>query len=229
MFSPLLRAVAQLDEPVFLGVVLRSLVASVLAFAAVVVVAAWGVQAVVMAPGWPHWLAWLAALLGGAGTLFLSAYLFVPAALLVATLYMDRIADAVDRRFYPGLPPARGAPLQVQLWDGAALGLRVLALQALALALLVVLPGVGLVLGWVITGWAIGRGLFVGVAMRRMDRPAALTLYNARRLTVLAQGAALAAAGVVPVVNLFVPVLGMAAMVHVLNRDVRAGSVARLG
>ena len=32
MLSPMLRAVAQLDDPVFLGVLLRSLVLSVLAF-----------------------------------------------------------------------------------------------------------------------------------------------------------------------------------------------------
>jgi len=222
MFSPLLRALAQLDDPVFLGVVLRSLALSVAAFLAVLAAVVWGVQEAVALPGWPDWVRWIAGLAGGFGTAFLSIYLFVPAALLVATLYIDRIADAVERRFYPGLPPARGASLAVQGWDGAVLGLQVLALQVVALLLLVLLPGVGLVLGWVITGWAIGRGLFVGVAMRRMGRADALAAYDARRLTVLAQGAALAAASIVPVVNLFVPVLGTAAMVHVLNR--RAGT-----
>ena len=229
MFSPLLRAMAQLDDPVFLGVVLRSLALSLLAFLAILAGVVWGVQDLVAMPGWPHWLAWLAGVAGGVGTAFLSIYLFVPAALVVATLYMDRIADAVDRRFYPELPHPQGAPLAVQAWDGAVLGLQVLALQLLALVLLVLLPGVGLVLGWIITGWAIGRGLFGGVAMRRMDRREALALYDSRRLTVLAQGAALAAASVVPVVNLFVPVLGTAAMVHVLNRRARgdAGGGAR--
>ncbi len=227
MFQPLLRAAAQLDDPVFLGAVLRSLALSLLLFLAILAAVVWGVQALVTAPGWPAWLAWLAAILGGAGTAFLSVYLFVPAALLVASLYMDRIADAVDQRFYPGLPRPQGAPLTVQAWDGAVLGLQVLALQVLALVLLVLLPGVGLVLGWIITGWAIGRGLFVGVAMRRMSRQEALALYDSRRFIVLAQGAALAAASVVPLLNLFVPVLGTAAMVHVLHRQ-RGGWAARL-
>ncbi|MGI4945697.1 MAG: EI24 domain-containing protein [Janthinobacterium lividum] len=227
MFQPLLRAVAQLDDPVFLGAVLRSLALSLLLFLAILGAVVWGVQALVTAPGWPAWLGWLAAILGGVGTAFLSVYLFVPAALLVATLYMDRIADAVDQRFYPGLPRPQGAALTVQAWDGAVLGLQVLALQVVALVLLVALPGVGLVLGWIITGWAIGRGLFVGVAMRRMSRQEALALYDSRRFIVLAQGAALAAASVVPVLNLFVPVLGTAAMVHVLQRQ-RGGWAARL-
>ncbi len=227
MFSPLLRAAAQLDDPVFLGVVLRSLALSLLVFVGIAAGVAWGVQALVLAPGWPHWLAWLAAAAGGAGTAFLSVYLFVPAALLVATLYIDRIADAVERRFYPELPRPQGAPLAVQAWDGAVLGLQVLALQMVALVLLIVLPGVGLVLGWIITGWAIGRGLFVGVAMRRMTRADALRAHGARRWAVLAQGAALAAASLVPVVNLLVPVLGAAAMVHVLNRRTEAAALLR--
>lgn len=222
MLSPLLRALAQLDDPVFLGVVLRSLALSVLAFLAILAGVVWGVQEAVALPGWPDWARWMIGFAGGLGTLFLSIYLFVPAALLVATLYIDRVSDAVERRFYPGLPQPRGASLAVQGWDGAVLGLQVLALQVVALLLLVLLPGVGLVLGWIITGWAIGRGLFVAVAMRRMSRADALAAYGARRLTVLVQGAALAAASIVPVVNLFVPVLGTAAMVHVLNR--RAGT-----
>ena len=222
MLSPLLRALAQLDDPVFLGVVLRSLALSVLAFLAILAGVVWGVQEAVALPGWPDWARWMIGFAGGLGTLFLSIYLFVPAALLVATLYIDRVSDAVERRFYPGLPQPRGASLAVQGWDGAVLGLQVLALQVVALLLVVLLPGVGLVLGWIITGWAIGRGLFVAVAMRRMSRADALAAYGARRLTVLVQGAALAAASIVPVVNLFVPVLGTAAMVHVLNR--RAGT-----
>ena len=54
--------------------------------------------------------------------------------------------------------------------------------------------------------------------MRRMGRPDALRRYARLRLPVLAQGVALALAGSVPGLNLLVPVVGTAAMVHVLNR-----------
>jgi CysZ protein len=79
------------------------------------------------------------------------------------------------------------------------------------------LPGVGLLLGWVVTGWAIGRGLFVGVAMRRMQRPAALDLYARRWLQTLVPGICLALASTLPPLNLLVPVIGIAAMVHVFH------------
>jgi CysZ protein len=77
---------------------------------------------------------------------------------------------------------------------------------------------VGLILAWLIGGYAIGRGLFAAVAMRRMPRPAAEALYRRARPAVLAQGCMLALAGYVPILNLLIPVVGTAAMVHVLDR-----------
>ena len=214
MFSPMLRAMSQLDDPVFLGVLLRSVALSVLAFLGLLSASAWAVHTLV---GQPGWLGWAAGAAGGVAAALLAVWLFVPAAVLIATLYLDRVARAVDRRFYLGLPVPRGAPLGVQVWDGVALGGQVLGLQLVALLLAFALPGVGLVLGWAITGWAIGRGLFVAVAMRRMTRPDALRLYAGRRGTVLIQGGILALAGIVPLLNLLVPVLGVAALTHVLN------------
>ncbi len=215
LLSPLTRAIAQLQDPVFLGVVWRSLALSGAVFLGLLAGSIWAVEQVVARPGW---LGWLAGLAGGVGAALLALWLFVPVAVVIATLYMDRIAAAVDGRFYPGLPVPMGAPLAVQAWDGLALGAQVLALQVVALLLAVLLPGVGLVLGWLVAGWAIGRGLFMGVAMRRMGRAEALRRYARLRLPVLAQGVALALAGSVPGLNLLVPVVGTAAMVHVLNR-----------
>ncbi len=215
MLSPISRAIAQLQDPVFLGVVWRSLLLSAAVFLALLAGSIWAVDRIVAQPGW---LGWLAEAAGGIGAALLALWLFVPVALLISTLYMDRIAAAVDRRFYPELPVPRGAPISVQAWDGVALGAQVLALQVAALILAILVPGVGLVLGWLVAGWAIGRGLFMGVAMRRMGRPEALRTYAAQRLPVLVQGVALALAGSVPGLNLLVPVVGIAAMVHVLNR-----------
>ena len=217
----MLRAIGQLDDPVFVGVLLRSLAWSVLAFAGLLAGSTWAVQHLV---GQPGWLGWALGLLGGLGAAVLALWLFVPAALLIATLYSDRVAAAVDRRFYPGLSVPAGAPLSVQAWDGVALGARVLGLQVLALVLAVLVPGVGLLLGWAITGWAIGRGLFVAVAMRRMSRAASVALYRAHRLPVLAQGGILALATTVPLLNLLVPVLGIASLTHVLNGAAPGGA-----
>jgi uncharacterized protein involved in cysteine biosynthesis len=226
LLLPLTRALSQLDDPVFLGVVLRSLGWAVLVFVVLAELLSGGAHEAVLdwgpdpaAPHWidPFWVAWLGYAAGPVGAALLALVLFLPVACVIATLYIDRVAEAVERRWYPAVPPAAPAPLGQQVWDGLALGLKVLALQLLALLLSLLLPGVGLLLGWLIAAWAIGRGLFVAVAMRRMGRREARLLCRDRLGAVVAQGGWMAALAVVPLLNLLAPVLGTAALVHVLH------------
>jgi CysZ protein len=220
LLTPLGRGLAQLDDPVFLGVVARSVGWSIVCFAVLHVLAIWIVHRLLDLHGL---LAWAVDILSTIGASFLALWLFLPVAAVIGTFYFDRIAGAVERRFYPGLPAPRGAPVIEQLWDGVAVGLRVLALNALALVLMLLVPGIGLVLGWMIAGFAIGRGLFVAVAMRRMPRGVAEALYRSRRGIVLAQGAVLAMATYIPILNLLIPVIGTAAMVHILDDAISSG------
>lgn len=217
LFSAPARALAQFDDPAFVGVVLRSVGWALLALIGLAVGASWGLAALVTAHATGWWWGWLAALAGGVGVAVAALYLFLPLAALIATLFVGRVTAAVERRFYPFLPPGRSAPLVDQFADGLALGLRVLLWQVVSLVLAVLLPGIGLVVGWAVTAWALGRGLFVAVAMTRMDRAQAVTLYNSQRLAVWTQGALMAAASLVPVFNLVAPVLGVAALVHVMH------------
>jgi uncharacterized protein involved in cysteine biosynthesis len=214
MLTPLARAIGQLDDPAFLGVLLRSLAWSAACFLALHLVAAWAVHRVLALHGL---LGWAAGLLASVGASLLALWLFVPLAAAIGTLYIDRIAVAVERRHYPSLPPADGASIGAQIRDGISVGGRVLAFSMLALVLALILPGIGLVLAWAIAAYALGRGLFVAVAMRRMPRPAAEELYRRVRWPVLAQGGIMAAAAYLPVMNLLLPILGTAAMVHVLD------------
>ncbi len=219
LLSPLARAVAQLDDPVFLGVLLRSLLWSAACFIALHVAATWAVHHLLDLHGL---IGWAADVLGNIGVAILAMWLFLPVAVIIGTLYIDRVARAVERRYYPSLPPPRGAPLAAQLWDAISIGLRILLLNLLALIAALFLPGLGLILAWLIGGYAIGRGLFVAVAMRRLPRPAAEALYRRARPLVLVQGCALALAGYVPILNLLIPVVGTAAMVHVLDQAITA-------
>jgi len=216
MLKPMLRAIAQLDDPVFLGVVLRSVVLAALAFAALFAAAFWGMHHLLAGAGWGGW-SWAGGLLGGVGAALLAQWLFLPVAAAIGALYVERIAAAVERRCYPALPPPRSGSLGAQLGDAAAVGAGVLLLGIGALLLALLLPGIGLVLGWLISAWAIGRGLFGAVALRRMGRREAAALHRQRWPTVLAQGGLLVLAGLVPLFNLLIPVLGTAAMVHVLH------------
>jgi uncharacterized protein involved in cysteine biosynthesis len=214
LFIPISRAFGQLDDRTFVGVAIRSVAWSAASFAALYASAVWVVHRLLALHGL---LAWGADFLGAVGASLLALWLFLPIAAAIGTLYFDRIAAAVERRFYPWLPAAEGASVVEQTIDGIAVALKVLALNIVALVLTVVLPGIGLVLGWLVATYAIGRGLFVAVAMRRMSRAAAESLYRSNRTMVMVNGAVLAAAAYLPVVNLLIPVIGTAAMVHVLD------------
>jgi CysZ protein len=215
LLSPLGRAIGQLDDRAFLGVLLQSVAWAALCFLLLHVAAFWVVHSVLALHGW---LAWSADILGTIGASILALWLFIPIAVLIATLFIERIACAVERRHYPYLQPAAGESLAVQAWDGLAVGARILGLNLVALVLAVLIPGFGLLAAWAIAAFAIGRGLFVAVAMRRMPRPAAEAIYRRHRGVILAQGGILALAGYIPLLNLLIPVLGTAAMVHVLDR-----------
>jgi len=141
---------------------------------------------------------------------------------VIAWAFMEPVCCAVERRWYPGLPPAQGSSLLLQIWDGIVVACLVLMLNLVSLLLALLIPGIGLLLGWAITAWALGRGLFVAVAMRRMSRGEASQLYLRHRGGVLLQGAALALVASIPLLNLFLPVLGAACMVHVLMERVPA-------
>jgi CysZ protein len=214
LFVPIARAIGQLDDRAFSGVVLRSLGWSLACVVALHAAMIWAVHRLLAFHGW---MAWAADILGSVGASLLAFWLFVPVAAGIGMFYCDRIASAVERRFYPWLPKAQSAPIFEQVWDGVALALNVLLLSMAALVLVLVIPGLGLLLGWLIGAYAIGRGLFVGVAMRRMPRAMAESLYRRRRGTVLAHGGILALAAYVPFINLFIPVIGTAAMVHILD------------
>jgi len=232
-FAPAWLAMAQLDDPALLGAVGKSVGLAVVALALVAVAMGWGGMGVVdwlwgvkQAAVAPGWLEWLAGAAGTVGAVVLGLFLFVPLATGIATLFVDSVAEAVERRHYPDLPPGRPEGLAAQAWDGVVLALRVLGMQVVALLLGLLVPGLGLVLGWGVAAWAIGKGLFMAVAMRRCTRATALAVYRDRRAAVVAQGALVAAAGMVPGLNLIAPVLGLAAMVHVLGRP-GAGGLSR--
>jgi uncharacterized protein involved in cysteine biosynthesis len=215
MFAPVLRAFDQIEDPTVFGVLLKSLVLSAACFALLCGGSVYELHHALASHGW---VAWLAGILGGAAALAAAIWLFLPVAVLIASAFMEPVCRAVERRWYPSLPTPAGARLDAQLWDGIVVAGTVLGLNLVSIVLALLIPGIGLLIGWAITAWAIGRGLFVAVAMRRMDREAAALLYRRHRGVILLQGAALTLIGYVPLANLLLPVLAPACMVHVLMR-----------
>jgi uncharacterized protein involved in cysteine biosynthesis len=217
MLRALLLGFGQILDPAFR----RPLLLGALLALAGGVARAWGV-------GWGvAWLAggqgWLAAAAAGAGgvlaVLVAVWWLFLPLLRAIANRFVDGVAAAVERRHYPALPPATGAGTGAQLRWGLGHAARMAGLTLLLLPLALLLPLVGAVALWAVAAIALGEGLFLGVAQRRMGVAEAEALRRARRGAIWTLGGVLALAGLVAPLGLLVPVLGTAAMVHLLHRD----------
>ncbi|MBA3909726.1 MAG: hypothetical protein C0524_07520 [Rhodobacter sp.] len=148
----------------------------------------------------------------------LSFFLMVPVASVFTGFFLEDVARAVEARHYPDLPPARALPMVEALRQSVNfLGL-VLVVNAVALLLYpFVGPAVPLVF-WTVNGFLLGREYFTLVALRRLPPDEAKAMRRRNRWRLWLAGTLMAAPLSVPVVNLVVPVLGVATFTHLFHR-----------
>ncbi|WGF86244.1 EI24 domain-containing protein [Marinivivus vitaminiproducens] len=215
MVKDLLRAVDQLSEPALRGVVLRCVLLAIGLFGVLMVVA-WLLLGLLVVTGWP----WLDATLqwAGAGLILLPAWFLFPATVIgMAGLFLDRVADAVEHRYYPGLPPVREPGLLAAVAGSLKLALLAFCLNLLFLPVYF-LPGANLILFLGLNGYLLGREYFELVAHRRHTARTAAVLRQRHRGYVFLAGIVIAGMLAVPFLNLIAPVLAAAFMVHRYRR-----------
>lgn len=166
---------------------------------------------------------WVGDLLGWAGlflVLFLSVFLMVPVASAITSLFLEDVAEAVEARHYPQILPPPAISWGSALRDtvnflGLLVAVNILALFLYPLVLWIPLGPV--LLFWAVNGFLLGREFFVLVAMRHEGRRAALALRKQHRGTVWAAGVLMAMPLSVPLLNLFIPILGAATYTHIYH------------
>ena len=114
-------------------------------------------------------------------------------------------------RFLPGevIPAAKAAHGGEALLAVLAINLVMLPFYLLALFI----AGLGAVLFYAVNGWLAGRVYYEQVALRRMDPPEVKAWRRANAGVLWLTGMVIVFLGTIPVLNLIVPVLGVAAMV----------------
>lgn len=148
----------------------------------------------------------------------LSVFLMVPVASAFTGLFLEDVAQAVEDRHYPALPPVpRVTWIEGVIASVNFFGLIVLA-NTLALALYPFAGPFIPVVFWAVNGYLLGREYFTLVAMRRLGRAGAKALYAAHRGKVWLAGTLMAAPLSIPLVNLVIPVLGVATFTHLVHR-----------
>lgn len=149
------------------------------------------------------------------------AYLLFPAIVVgISGLLLDDVADAVERRSYPGLPP----PRQIGLARSIGLSLRffavVVALNLLALPVYLLVPALNLVVFYLLNGYLLSREYFELIALRRMDMPEARVMRRRYGVRLFWAGVVIAFLSTVPLVNLLVPVVATAFMAHIFYGEI---------
>jgi CysZ protein len=209
-------AVQQLGDPKLRTVVWQSLALSLVLQIGLGVVAWWALQS--FATFQWSWVNEAIRWLGGGAVTVLALMLFPASFGIVISIFMERIADIVESRHYPQLGPARGIPVWTGLWSG------ILFLVTLIVINLVMLPfylvalfvaGLGALLFYGVNGWLAGREYYEQVALRRRDPADVRAWRKANGGTLWIAGMVIVFLGTIPVLNLIVPVLGVAAMVHI--------------
>lgn len=218
------RALAQLGDPRFLRVLLRALALTVAALAVVfwaaVAALGWLLPETVSLP-WVGQVGFLddLAFWAGAGLMLaLSVVLMVPVAAAVVGFFLDDVAAAVEARHYPALPPVAGMGLAEQVRDAIGFFGLVVVANLAAVAVYLLVPPLAPFVFWLVNGFLLGREYFALVARRRLDRAAAAELGRRHLGRIWLAGTAMAVPLSVPLVNLVVPILGVAVFTHQFQR-----------
>jgi uncharacterized protein involved in cysteine biosynthesis len=232
MFSALAKAFGQLSDPAFRRVLVRSVLAALAVFVAVWVAAwfglSWAGEALsgwvaAQEPGgfWVEVVEWLFGAAGVMGVLVASFFLFPGVMLVALSLMLDDIAQAVERRHYPELAPARAQPIGEAVVAALAFAAVMLLLNLLALPLYLLLlfvPPLNLFVFYLLNGYLLGREYFELVAARRFDAAGVRRLRRRYRGRVMLAGVVIALLLTVPIVNLVTPIVATGFMLHVFER-----------
>ena len=174
---------------------------------------------------WAGWLGPLAIVVAGIVFALGLGLMIAPVTALVAGLFLDEVADKVEREDYPSDPPGRALPavtgfvMSMKFFGVVVLG------NILALLLLLV-PGVNIGAFFVVNGYLIGREYFEFAASRHRPEAEAKALRRAYRGTVFLAGLTVAGLMAVPILNLAAPLFACALMVH-LHKAVAAADDRR--
>lgn len=164
---------------------------------------------------------WLNDLLGVSSFIFmmvLSVFLMVPVASAITSMFLDDVAQAVEDRHYPELPPIPRVPFTDALRDTLGFLGVLIGANLLAFVIYAFLPGFSLFIFWGLNGFLLGREYFQLAAMRRLGREGAKALRQRNVGTIWLAGTLMAMPLSVPLVNLLVPILGAATFTHLFHQ-----------
>ena len=230
MLDAAVKALSQMMSPPMRSILWRSIAVALV----LIVVLAIGLQRLLswfatygevwleglLGPGWHtslEVLAWIVSIAAGLGVVFGSVFLMPVITSLVASLFVDDVADIVEREYYPAERPGVALPFSQAIYEGIKTALLTIVVYLIALPF-VFLAGAGFLIFFLAAAWLLGREYFELAAMRFRSPVEAKAMRRDNAATVFTAGLIIAAFVSIPIVNLATPIFGMAFMVHMHKR-----------
>ncbi len=215
MLSALIKGINQLSDKATRKYVWFSVFSALITFTILWSVVAWLLtQTSITQIGW---LESVVDILGGVATLALTWFLFPATVSAVIGLFLDQVAACVEKTHYPELGPPKDQPLSEAIVISAKFLGVLIVLNILLLPFLFLGP-LFPVMFYLVNGYLLGREYFEMVGVRRLPAGDVTALRKSHGTTVLLTGVAIAFLLTIPVVNLLMPVVATAAMVHLFEK-----------
>ena len=223
MIADFLKALRQLPESPLRNVVILSIISTLLLlagiWAAIFFTLSLYLDLSINVPwyfGGAYATSILEGLLGsvlGFGTLFL----LPPVAMAITGLLLEKVAQAVEDKHYAGVSALREQSVTEAVVESVRFALWALLLNLLILPFLFAGP-IYLVVYYTMNGFLLGREYFDLVALRHQNPKETKRLRRKHRASLWMAGVGITALLNIPVLNLIIPVLAVAMMVHYAMR-----------
>ena len=167
-------------------------------------------------PNMGEWSGWFDTVIGVVSALGIAAgmaFLIAPVSAIIAGLFLDDAADSVEKASYPGDAPGRALPLGQSILSSLRFFLIVIAANLVALIFLLV-PGVNIVIFFLVNGYLLGREYFEFAAARHVGPERARAWRSRNQGRVWLAGLAIGLFLMVPILNLLTPLFAAIFMVH---------------
>ena len=215
MISSFFKAIGQIPDPEFRGVMGRSLLYALGIFLLLLSFTWWLIVSTRFFG--IEWLEWIVDFVGGATAVIVAFLLFPGAMIFVVSLMLERIARAVEKKHYPDLPPPRSqsvseAVLIGMRYAGIAVALNLLFLPLFFVPIINIFVFIGL------NGYLLGREYFELVSLRRLNPESVRKLWKEYKYRLCLAGIIITSLLTIPVVNWFMPVVAAAYMLHIFER-----------
>lgn len=149
--------------------------------------------------------------------------LVFPVTTLVAAFFLETMAARVEAEDYAGDPAGHDQPFLQSLITGVRFTIILIIVNICALPFYL-LPGINLILFWIVNGYLLGREYFELVALRHLTPLETRTMRKKHGVRIFLSGVIVALFASVPLLNLAAPLFGTAFLVHTYKRLAHAAA-----